>query len=529
MKNQIILGDVREVVQKLADQSVNCIITSPPYFGLRDYQTATWKGGDGECDHKPGSLSRANGSTLTGGHNHGGHLLEGYKTTCAKCGAIRIDKQLGLEETPEAYVANLVSVFRELWRVLRDDGTLWLVIGDSYAGSGNRTGEGETRNLSTEKFHGGQYLLQQRRTVGNHNLKQKNLIGIPWRVAFALQADGWYLRNDIIWHKPSAMPESVTDRCTKAHEYIFLLTKKAKYWFDQDSIREPHKEESIKRDQAGYKTAFVGRHTMPGENRPYSDSHNGFNHPSGRNKRTVWTIAEEHDPLLSYLLDKLAADDLDKLQEYLDQYTDDANNKDDMWIVPAKPYKGAHFAAFPAKLIEPCIRAGCPSRICMECGEPWMRVVEKIGQSLPVSERHGRTGHNGQPPQISGNYWEGPTTKSTNIFVSTCQCCPLPANKESTIPGIVLDPFFGSGTVAEVAIKNKRNWVGIELNPEYIELARERIRRTQPPLFAIENSQGSPAKNEFYILARERDALKLRLDTVDSKMKEMDEIMKGPT
>jgi DNA modification methylase len=236
-------------------------------------------------------------------------------------------------------------------------------------------------------------------------LKQKDLCGIPWRVAFALQADGWYLRNDIIWHKPSAIPESVGDRCTKAHEYIFLLTKKAQYWYDQDAIREPCKEESIKRDQTGYKAAFVGRHTIPGDNRPHSDSHNSFNHPFGRNKRTVWTVS-------------------------------------------AESFKGAHFATFATKLIEPCIRAGCPSRVCMECGESWVRA------------------------------------KASNIFTPTCQCCPLPTNKESTIPGVVLDPFFGAGTVGVVAKQLKRNWLGIELNANYIEMAWERLDQTQPALFS---------------------------------------------
>jgi site-specific DNA-methyltransferase (cytosine-N4-specific) len=161
--NTVLLGDIAEVVKELPDNSVNCIVTSPPYFGLRDYQTSEWEGGDSGCDHKPGNQSRANGSTLTGGHNHGGHLLEGYKGEyCPKCGATRIDKQIGLEETPEEYVQKLVEIFRELKRVLRDDGTCWLNLGDSYSGNGNKTGEGEKRALQTETFHGGTAHLEQR-------------------------------------------------------------------------------------------------------------------------------------------------------------------------------------------------------------------------------------------------------------------------------------------------------------------------------------------------------------------------------
>lgn len=152
--------------------------------------------------------------------------------------------------------------------------------------------------------------------------------------------------------------------------------------------------------------------------------------------------------------------------------------KKDVFKVATKPYKGAHFACFPPQLIEPCILAGCPSKVCVKCEQPWVRVVEKVKKSMPVSERHGRTDHNGQPPLISGYYWEGPTTQSTNKFHPQCHCQALHR------PGIVLDPFIGSGTVAQVAIQNKRDWLGIELNPEYIELAQERINATQPALFA---------------------------------------------
>ncbi|KKL70344.1 hypothetical protein LCGC14_2105880, partial [marine sediment metagenome] len=373
MKSQILQGDVIDIIKKILAESINCVVTSPPYYGLRNYglPPTDWP----EVSYAP---------------MPGLPPLIIPPTTCC----------LGLEDSIEAYVGHIVLVFRGLWKVLRNDGTLWLNLGDSYA-TGTKASRPQFSPNGTVGANRPEAQNSVPRVGTPTGLKTKDLIGIPWRVAFALQADGWYLRNDIIWHKPSATPESVADRCTKAHEYIFLLTKKAKYWYDQDAIREPHKEESIKRDQAGYKAAFVGRHTMPGENRPYSDSHNGFNHPSGRNKRTVWTV-------------------------------------------PAKPYKGAHFATFPAKLIEPCILAGCPSRVCVECDEPWVRVVKK--------------------------------TK----FTPTCQCCPLPARKEATRPGVVLDPFFGAGTVGVVAKQLKRKWSGIELNADYIEMARERLDQTQP-------------------------------------------------
>ena len=359
--------------------------------------------------------------------------------------------------------------------MLRDDGTLWLVIGDSYAASGGHTASGKNATVGNTK----KGLANLGSTKIPPNLKQKDLVGIPWMVAFALRAEGWYLRNDIIWHKPSAMPESVTDRCTKAHEYIFLLTKKAKYWYDQEAIREEASSDWKNRggsllNNTGWHTSARGEDATRRNNRDDVDG-------SVRNKRTVWSVA-------------------------------------------TKPYKGAHFATFPPDLIEPCILAGCPSRVCVECEEPWVRVVEKTDKGFADRTFRSSAPTGGTPGMTNG---QGKTTLAKIIerritgFVPTCQCCPLPANKESTLPGVVLDPFFGSGTVAEVAIKTGRYWLGVELNSEYIKLARDRIWRTPPPLFVIEAAPAPPAKNEFYMLARERDALKLRLDTIDSKMEEI--------
>ena len=268
MEYRILQGDCIEQLRTMEANSVHTCVTSPPYYGLRDY-----------------------------GHNG----------------------QIGLEETPEAYVAKLVKVFREVRRVLRDDGTLWLNLGDSY--------------------------------------KEKQLLGIPWRVAFALQADGWYLRQDIIWHKPNPMPESVTDRCTKAHEYIFLLSKSERYYYDIDAM----KEKAVKGDSGAGARNYTG---INGRERLTQSESSRI---EGRNRRSVWTIATQ-------------------------------------------PYPGAHFAAFPPDLIRPCIQAGCPPG------------------------------------------------------------------------GLVLDPFGGSGTTAQVAIQEGRNAIIIELNPKYVELAQKRISGTQMPL-----------------------------------------------
>ena len=308
-------GDCLDVLRTLPDQSVHCCVTSPPYFGLRIYggELSIW-GGDAGCEHRwqdgdrglnsrhAVAMARGEEGTEKGGSaNHRDYRIpESY---CIDCGAWR--GGLGLEPTPALYVEHLVEVFREVRRVLRDDGTLWLNLGDSY---------------SSKK-------------VGR--LKHKDLVGIPWHVAFSLRADGWYLRQDIIWHKPNPMPESVTDRCTKAHEYVFLLTKSPRYYYDANAIREPIKPTSGKINGAPLR----GPHVMKeGARRTEPRSYNVI---KGANRRSVWTIT-------------------------------------------TKPFKGAHFATFPPDLVEPCILAGCP-----EDGV----VLDPFGGSGTtgmVAARHGR-------------------------------------------------------------------------------------------------------------------------------------------
>lgn len=335
---------------------MNCCVTSPPYWGLRDYGTAKWKGGAKGCDHKNGPLASAK-STLQGYTGDHVKLAVGgmpQKAICQKCGAVRVDSQLGLEKTPEEYTARMVEVFREVRRVLRDDGTLWLNLGDSYAGG--KTGRDDAnRPNGSQLLRGekGYFPKQLAATVGARGrdvpagLKPKDLVGIPWRVAFALQADGWYLRSDIIWHKPNPMPESVTDRPTKAHEYLFLLTKSARYAYDADAIREPlvvspDKAAARQGKNAGNKLSFAkvyGSSKAPSGNmKPGAVM---MPNPAGRNRRSVWTVG-------------------------------------------SKPYKGAHFATFPPALIEPCILAGCPR------GGVVLDPFSGAGTTGVVAQQHGR-------------------------------------------------------------------------------------------------------------------------------------------
>jgi site-specific DNA-methyltransferase (adenine-specific) len=296
----VIVGDCIKGMQTLDAGSINTCVTSPPYFGLRDYS------------------------------------CEG---------------QIGLEDTPDAYVARLVEVFREVRRVLRDDGTVWLNLGDSYA-TGTKADRQQSKNPGV-----GANRPEAQNSIGRigtpEGLKTKDLIGIPWRVAFALQADGWYLRQDIIWHKPNPMPESVKDRCTKAHEYVFLLSKGLKYYFDHEAMKEDGVIPAGTKGAKGSaeRAAQKGVSSRPPEYKVYDGK---------RNRRSVWTVT-------------------------------------------TKPYKGAHFATFPPDLIEPCILAGCPPG------------------------------------------------------------------------GVVLDPFGGSGTTAGVALKNGRNAILCELNPDYDALIDARV------------------------------------------------------
>ena len=235
--NLLINADARQI--PLADGSVNCIVTSPPYYGLRDYGTARWEGGDPNCDHNPQRHDGGWRADRTLPLGRGGV----YREVCAKCGAIRIASQIGLEQTPQEYVDNIVQVFRECWRILRDDGTVWLNLGDSYSSYKDCKSVPDTlrvggKSESANMIEKGKSVTRNTRAMKSVGLKDKDLIGIPWMVAFALRADGWYLRQDIIWHKPNPMPESVKDRCTKAHEYIFLLTKSPKYYYDYEAVKE---------------------------------------------------------------------------------------------------------------------------------------------------------------------------------------------------------------------------------------------------------------------------------------------------
>lgn len=421
-------GDVLERLREMPDGSVHCVVTSPPYWGLRDYGTAQWEGGLTECDHlePQGGQGTASAKQNT---SVGSQVMQ-YKTDCLKCGAIRSDNQIGLEPTPEAYVAKMVDVFREVRRVLRSDGTLWLNLGDSYNSStqfNNNKGARYTEAKDGNGWPGHRPLLS--------NLKNKDLVGIPWMVAFALRADSWYLRSDIIWSKPNPMPESVTDRPTKSHEYVFLLSRSARYFYDGDAIREPYNLASISR----YDSPMMG--TAPTAHQPNGDigrreRDKGLRDPNplGRNIRSVWNIATQ-------------------------------------------PFSEAHFATFPERLVDRCISAGTSKKgVCGECGKPWARRIERV--EGVTHQRELAHVPNGCHTKVDSTGWQ-PMTRATDQWERQCNHDTLP------VPATVLDIFSGSGTSGVVAHKLGRNYIGIELNPQYVVMSERRLGGTiyQPSLF----------------------------------------------
>ncbi len=397
-KNTVICGDAPIILRDFPDGSIGSCVTSPPYWGLRDYGTATWEGGDEGCNHIMGTLI-SDKSTLAGYTSENVKLRnEGmpYKDICKKCGAKRIDSQIGLEKTPEEYVEKIVTIFREIRRVLKPDGTCWLNLGDSYSsGSGGYENKYMHNSSSGVPSAGVRKKIAPSKPFG---LPTKNLVGIPWRVAFALQKDGWYLRQDIVWSKPNPMPESVQDRCTKAHEYIFLFTKNGKYYYDYEAIKEPDNPDGRKQTIRKQTNRYNG----PLLNKFQDMEHERWT--GKRNKRSVWTITTkpsdwEYCSNCKSLFVGIERNAIKKIKVIIDGEEKTKKicptcKSTDHWI--------AHFATFPSDLIEPCIK----------------------------------------------------TTKAD---------------------AVILDPFMGAGTVAIVAHKLRRNWVGVELNPDYVDMASKRI------------------------------------------------------
>lgn len=399
--HRIIFGDALDVLRGLDAESVDCCACSPPYWGLRDYG---------------------------------------------------VEGQIGLEATPEEYVARLVEVFGEVRRVLKPGGTLWVNLGDSYARDALKGGSGpngkhdympdygNARHIISETRGSSDGLVgradRAARRVGGDGLKPKDLCGIPWRVAFALQADGWWLRNDIIWAKPNPMPESVTDRFSSTYEHVFLLSRAARYWFDLDAVREEHRS---------------------------------TDRPPGNKSRVYFDRDPDHEHSEK------------RRQGQESSYNALGKNPGDVWRIATQPTPYAHFATWPEALVERMIRAGCPPKVCAACGTPWEHRVEKTGNTAGIcGGEHRETRRDGGLGPGRPRDYEAEAQIGTGRDLGYHPACGCDAD---ALPGTVLDPFLGSGTTTQVARKLGRRSIGIELNPAYEAVMRQRLGCPDGALF----------------------------------------------
>lgn len=414
-------GDALTVLKTLPSESVHCVVTSPPYWGLRDYGTGRWVGGDAGCDHRSPTMQAGRnedrqklaGSAATNSYQN----VLAHNAACGKCGAVKVDEQIGLERSLSQHIDALVTVFREVRRVLRKDGTLWLNYGDAYATAPNGRSAAGTKALGDDdrtfrdkpmSTIGPIYNPEPRvgksdnkgnlggdhrgRVQAGGTMKAKDRMLLPARVAIALHDDGWYVRDEIIWHKPNPMPSSVKDRTTPAHEMIYMLTKAERYAYDAAAIREPA---AVKSWNDG--TRVYGGTNKHGANAKHGERTTGrrtgrFHHPG------AWSKGEgSHGKIHSEGRTEAS---------YAEIEIDGTRQKRSVWTVPPKGFREAHFATFPPDLIRPCILAGCP------------------------------------------------------------------------VGGTVLDPFFGAGTTGLVAQELGRDCIGIELNPAYVTIAQDRLGMT---------------------------------------------------
>jgi len=490
---QILEGDVMKMLRTLADESAQCVVTSPPYWGLRDYKIppSVWDG-EPECTHTWGTsipiisdagLHRMPKNQTGGTKDYLSTRATSHGNWCQKCGAWL--GCLGLEPTPELYIAHMVDVFHEVRRVLRKDGTCWVNMGDCYSG-GHTTYTGDQA-----KWQHGVYPGRQEAGQPDYGIRTKNLVGMPWMLAFALRADGWYLRQDIIWSKPNPMPESVTDRCTKAHEYLFLLTKSAKYFYDAEAIKEECTQDEFRPNFRGnaycnnatFDNAEGGKSTDTGNVHRYSTpkgwdtstgegGHGNF-HKNGRasGNRTHKIVAEYE---CSDSEEHRTAAGLMKIAETA--YS--TRNKRSVWTIATQPFPEAHFATYPEKLVEPCILAGTSEHgCCPVCSSPWVRIT-KISYTNPGNRTTNGPRSLERRHETAGFMQRLEKEVLTFGWQPSCVC-------QTTAPLMrctVLDPFVGSGTTGVVALRYGRNFIGIELNSEYAAMARKRIE-SDAPLF----------------------------------------------
>lgn len=405
---EVLTGDALEQLRRVPDKSVHCAVTSPPYFGLRSYLPK-----DDPAKHL----------------------------------------ELGQERTVEEYVAHLVEVFREVYRVLRDDGTFWVVIGDTYTKDGGRRKAGKAAGSSDGFVHRGEQpegLRQEVQRIGGKRLAQKQRLLVPWRLALALQDDGWVLRQDIVWAAPNKMPESVRDRFTQAHEYVLMLAKGGRYFFDQWAVKEPCVSSRYDRKKMAEKRERIHAKHLGAQEGIDATLNAASDKTNVGRKRAVGGEGGLRNPR-------------------------------SVWNIPTVPFKGKHFAVFPPRLAERCILAGTSPWVCGSCGAPQRRVLgEKLaveGRGSGQLERKFRNVHGGGGEGLAhlgtGVPWN-PSVQETVGFEPTCKCHDGMASRP-VVPATVLDPFAGAFTTAVVCDRLGRKALMVELNREYARMGVQRV------------------------------------------------------
>jgi DNA modification methylase len=420
----ILAGDCRETLKRLPPKSVHCCVTSPPYWGLRDYG---------------------------------------------------VDGQIGLEKTIDAYIEKIVAVFHEVWRVLRNDGTCWINLGDTYAGGGMGGGGSFAcdgpRMISEPGADKNKPGRGGGRLIGG-GIKSKDMVGLPWRVAFALQAAGWYLRSDIIWHKRNPMPESINDRPTKSHEYVFLLSKQPRYYYDAEAIKEPVSGTAHARGNGiNAKIKLPGNKTHKG----LTAYENGDARHRTKAGLVRYAAKVKQNASFSSAVCGLVS----------------KRNKRSVWSLATAPYREAHFATYPPELIRPCILAGTSAHgACSMCGAPYSRQIER-GAADPEWQKACGADANGEyngtaqkdyvaaraqnASEVKARILAGMRERKTVGWKPTCDCA-----LSSIDPCVVLDPFAGSGTTGMVALQEGRHAILCELNPSYVTLIEKRCAIATP-------------------------------------------------
>ena len=429
---EILVGDALTRLDEMPDKSVHCAVTSPPYWGLRSYHLTRWIGGDPDCEHL-GKPIRGENSDSTWGRPS--RSAQKYQPVCRYCGAKeeQVSGGIGIEPDFLTHVDNLMAVFDEVWRVLRDDGTFWLNYGDAYAGSGrghtNNPGISDSyrRMGNINRGNKGSHDLKPNKD-GSLGLKAKNLMLMPSRIAIAMQDRGWILRSEIIWAKTSPMPESVKDRPTNAHEKMFLFAKQPQYYYDHVAVSTPSKALNI-----------PGNRTN-GENQDRND-----NDMANRIKANGMPLSA---------------------------------NLRNVWNLNSSKFAGAHFALFPDKLVEPCVKAGTSEKgVCSECGAPHQRVYKTRNATESELSRKSVTYRKKYPV---GKLHDVSDRRQTNVGFETTGWKPTCKCDADIVPATVLDPFCGAGTTALVADRLGRDAVMIEISEEYATMAKRRLIEDDP-------------------------------------------------